>query len=91
MSEKTKLFFSFVGIVVAGCGMFIAWRLRRLAELKADAELRAVAAFEEMNRLTKQLRERPKTGEFNAQLPPGEALQHRYPGVKRSSGEQPSS
>ena len=87
MSEKTILFFSLLGIVVAACALFIAWRLQRLNKLKADAELRAVAAFEEMNRLTKALRERPKTMEMEALLPPGERLQHMYPGVKRPPGD----
>jgi type VI protein secretion system component VasK len=87
VSEKTILFFSFFGLIVGACAIFISWRLRRLAALKAEAEQRAVAAFEEMNRLTKQLRERPKTGQMEALLPPGERLQHMYPGVRRPQGD----
>lgn len=86
MSDKTILFFSFLGIIGAGCAMFISWRLRKISAQKAAAEQRAVTAFEEMNRLTRQLRERPKTGQFDA-LPPGERLKVMYPGVKRGQGD----
>ena len=80
VSEKTILFFSFArGHRRAACVMFISWRLRRLAALKADAEQRAVAAFEEMNRLTKQLRERPKTGADGSAAPSGRAAPAHVP------------
>jgi len=86
VSDKTILFFSLLGIIGAACVMFISWRLRKIAAQKSEAEQRAVAAFEEMNRLTRQLRERPKTGQFDA-LPPGERLKVMYPGVKRAHGD----
>jgi hypothetical protein len=69
--------------------LFIAWRLQRLAKQKEDAEKRAVVAFEQMNLLTKQLRERATSATAALppeSLPPGERLQQMYPGPKRQSG-----
>jgi hypothetical protein len=87
VSEKALMFYSFLAIFVAGCALFISWRLSRIKADKAEAERRQAVAFAEMNRLTKQLRERPKTTEMQAILPPGERLKHMYPGARRPQGD----
>jgi type VI protein secretion system component VasK len=79
--EATILFFATLGLVLLACAVVIAWRLRRLSAQRADAELRAAAAFEEIHRLTKELRQR--SGEEDAphpDLPLGVRLQRQYPG-----------
>ncbi len=70
-----------LGVLVA-CGLFIAWRLSKLSARRAEAERRATAAFEEMNRLTRELRERKKVDGAGGDgaLSPGERLQRMYPG-----------
>jgi hypothetical protein len=45
-------------IVASSCVGLIAWRLRRHAARRADAELRAAAAYEELVRLGRELRRR---------------------------------
>jgi hypothetical protein len=88
MNQKTVMGLGLVFIVVMIVGLFIVYRLHRLDKQKADAEKRAVVAFEEMNLLTKQLRERAtsSTPAASESLPPGERLQQMYPGPKRQSG-----
>jgi hypothetical protein len=87
MTEKQFMGLGLVFIVLMVCALFIAWRLQRLAKQKEDAEKRAVVAFEEMNLLTKQLRERATaSGTVQPEsVPPGERLQQMYPGPKRGS------
>ena len=89
MPQKTLLFFSLLAVVVAACAIFIAWRLRRISAQRAEAEQRAVGAFEEMNRLTKQLRDRGRETPADASLAPGERLQKMYPGPKRARNVTP--
>jgi len=69
-------------VVLLACGLFIAWRLARLSAQRTAAEQRASTAFEEMNRLTRELRERTKdeSPPDDAALPPGERLKRMYPG-----------
>jgi hypothetical protein len=88
MNEKKLMGLGLVFIVLMVVALFIAWRLQRLAKQKEDAEKRAVVAFEQMNLLTKQLRERATsaTPAASESLPPGERLQQMYPGPKRQSG-----
>jgi len=89
MSEKQLMGLGLVFMVLMVVALLIAWRLQRLAKQKEDAEKRAVVAFEQMNLLTKQLRERATTGVVALppeSLPPGERLQQMYPGPKRQSG-----
>ena len=89
MSEKQLMGLGLVVMVLMVVALLIAWRLQRLAKQKEDAEKRAVVAFEQMNLLTKQLRERATTGVVALppeSLPPGERLQQMYPGPKRQSG-----
>jgi hypothetical protein len=88
MNQKTVMGLGLVFIVLMVVALFIAWRLQRLAKQKEEAEKRAVVAFEQMNLLTKQLRERAtsSTPVASESLPPGERLQQMYPGPKRQSG-----
>ena len=76
-------------VVLLSCGLFVAWRLSKLAARRADAERRASMAFEEMNRLTRELRDRSTVGvaSEDAQLPPGERLIRMYPG--RAAPQRP--
>lgn len=57
MTDALPLLFALVVIVLA-CAGLIAWRLRRLAARRADAALRAAAAYEELARLGRELRRR---------------------------------
>ena len=83
MADKKFMFFGLMFMVLMGCAIFIAWRLQRLAKQKEDAEKRAVVAFEQMNLLTKQLRERGTAAVQAEPIAPGERLQQMYPGPKR--------
>ncbi len=89
MPSKALLFTSILAVVAVACAIFIAWRLRRIAAQRAEAEQRAVGAFEEMNRLTKQLRDRGRNTPVDPSLAPGKRLQAMYPGPKRSGDGTP--
>jgi hypothetical protein len=79
---------TYVGVfsaLVVICALVIAYRLRTLAAQRADAEQRALAAFREMNRLTRELRDRHANDPaVNPSLRPGERLRLMYPGPERS-------
>ncbi|HXY29486.1 MAG TPA: hypothetical protein VEI06_02160 [Gemmatimonadaceae bacterium] len=84
MAAKQLLSVGLLFVVTLACALFIAWRLRRLQMMRQDAETRAAAAFEEMNRLTKQLRDRKENSQPSLEaVPPGERLQQLYPGTPR--------
>jgi hypothetical protein len=77
------MFFGLVGSVIAVCGVLVLWRLRRWSSARAEAEQRAVLAFEEMQRVTKSLRSEAETAADG--LTPGERLQQRYAGPKEKT------
>lgn len=85
MTNKMMSVIGLLTLILIGCAIFIAWRLRRLQTQRENAEKRATVAFEEMNLLTKQLRDRGKAAPADAKLPPGERLQQMYPGAKRGT------
>ncbi len=92
MKHHTGMYVGLFAAVVFICVIIIAHRLQKLAAQRVDAEKRAVVAFEEMNRLTKELRDRRGTdpGE-DSSLPPGERLRRMYPGpphTAASDGER---
>lgn len=82
MKPTTLLVLGLLWIVVILGGVFIIWRLRRLAAERADAAQRATAAFEELARLGAELRRRHADEHDAAEgaLSPGERLLRRYPG-----------
>jgi hypothetical protein len=86
VNHNSTLYIGMLGAVVLICVMIIAYRLQKLAAQRVDAEKRATVAFEEMNRLTKELRDRRGTDPVDDQsLPPGERLRRMYPGPQRTA------
>ena len=84
MKHNTALYIGMLGVVLVICVISIAYRLQKLAAQRVDAEKRASAAFEEMNRATKELRARHSNDPTpDPSLTPGERLQRMYPGVQR--------
>jgi type VI protein secretion system component VasK len=83
MSDKTLMFLAMMTAVMLTCGALVLWRLRRWSAARAEAERRAVTAFEEMQKVTKSLREEATAAEDA--LPAGERLKQRYPGVSRGA------
>jgi hypothetical protein len=68
--------------------MFIFWRLQNLQKLKAqqaETEQRSAIAFEEMNKLTKELRDRGRNTPAEPGRPAGERLMDMYPGPKKGA------
>jgi hypothetical protein len=84
VSDKTLMMWGLLFFLIMACALFIAWRLQRLKTLRAEAERRAVVAFEEMNKLTKDLRDRGRATPADPHVPPGQRLQQMYPGPKRA-------
>lgn len=85
MNHNTTLYIGMLGAVLFICVISIAYRLQKLAAQRVDAEKRASVAFEEMNRLTKELRDRRGDDPVeDASLPPGERLRRMYPGAQRT-------
>jgi cytochrome c-type biogenesis protein CcmH/NrfG len=86
VKHHTALYIGMLAIVVVICAITIAYRLQKLGAQRVDAEKRAAVAFEEMNRATKELRERHGNDPADdPSLTPGERLQRMYPGVQRSA------
>jgi cytochrome c-type biogenesis protein CcmH/NrfG len=87
VQQNPALHVVFIGGVVlicAICILSIAYRLQKHAAQRVDAERRASAALEEMNRATKELRARHGNDPADdPSLTPGERLQRMYPGVPR--------
>ena len=83
MSDKSFMLVGLIVFFVMGGVLFIAWRLQRLKAQRAEAEQRAMVAFEEMNKLTKDLRDRGRATPVDPSIPPGQRLQQMYPGPKR--------
>lgn len=84
MKHNTMLYIGMLGVVVVICVISIAYRLQKLAAQRVDAEKRASVAFEEMNRTTKELRQRKGNDPVDdPSLTPGERLRRMYPGVQR--------
>lgn len=84
MSQHPALYIGLIGAVVLICAISIAYRLQKLAAQRVDAEKRAAAALEEMNRATKELRARHGNDPAaDPSLTPGERLQRMYPGMPR--------
>jgi len=85
VKHNTALYIGMLGTVLVICAISIAYRLQKLTAQRADAEKRAIVAFEEMNRATKELRARHSNDPADdPSLTPGERLQRMYPGVQRS-------
>ena len=85
MSHNSAPYIVLLGGVVLICAVIIAYRLQKLSAQRIDAERRASAALEEMNRATKELRARHGNDPpADPSLTPGERLQRMYPGVQRS-------
>lgn len=82
MSDKTFMMFGLLALVIMACAGFIAWRLQRLKAQREEAEKRAVVAFEEMNKLTKDLRDRGRATPVDAAAV--KRLTDMYPGPKRA-------
>jgi hypothetical protein len=84
VEHNTALYIGLLGVVIAICGMSIAYRLQKLGAQRVDAEKRAAVAYAELNRTTKELRTRMNSdpGEGSS-LKPGERLRQKYPGVQR--------
>ena len=86
MKHNTALYIGMLGVVMVICAISIAYRLQKLAAQRVDAEKRASVAFEEMNRATKELRQRHTSDPADdPSLTPGERLQRMYPGVQRTA------
>ena len=86
MKHNTALYIGMLGVVLVICVISIAYRLQKLAAQRVDAEKRASVAFEEMNRATKELRQRHSGDPApDPSLSPGERLQRMYPGVQRAA------
>jgi hypothetical protein len=86
VSDKTLVLYGLLFVVIMACAMFIAYRLQRLKAQREEAEKRAVVAFEQMNLLTKSLRETASKTPASSSQAPGERLQQMYPGPKRPAG-----
>lgn len=85
MSHNPALYVVVLGGVVLICAVSIAYRLQKLSAQRVDAERRASAALEEMNRATKELRARHGNDPpDDPSLTPGERLQRMYPGVRHA-------
>ena len=89
MNHNTTLYIGMLGAVLFICVISIAYRLQKLAAQRVDAEKRASVAFEEMNRLTKELRDR-RGGDpvVDESLPPGERLRRMYPGPQCTAASE---
>ena len=84
MTHNPAPYVVLLGGVVLICAISIAYRLQKLSAQRVDAERRASAALEEMNRATKELRARHGNDPADdPSLSPGERLQRMYPGVPR--------
>lgn len=83
MSHSSAPYIVLLGGVVLICAVIIAYRLQKLTAQRIDAERRASAALEEMNRATKELRARHGNDPpADPSLTPGERLRRMYPGVQ---------
>jgi hypothetical protein len=83
VKNNTAIYIGMLGAVVIICAISIAYRLKKLAAQRVDAEKRASIAFEEMNRTTKELRTRKGNDPADdPTLTPGERLRRMYPGVR---------
>jgi hypothetical protein len=96
MPQKDLFFSSFLVAVIGAFALFIVWRVRRLVSTravgdpKALTDQKAVAAFEEMNRITKQLRDEGRKTPIDPQVAPGERLKRMYPGAKAAGEGTPA-
>lgn len=69
------------------CGVYIAFRLRRLSAERADAAVRAAATLAELELTTAELRTRQANEpDGDPGLSPGERLRRRYPGMRTGQG-----
>jgi hypothetical protein len=84
MDTRITLFIALLLIVLSVCAIYIAHRLRRISMQRADAERRAVEAFEDVQRLAKDLRSREAPA-VDPALPPGQRLQRQYPGARKKA------
>ncbi|HJU91086.1 MAG TPA: hypothetical protein VJ672_16995 [Gemmatimonadaceae bacterium] len=84
MTAPMMAFFGLVVAMLAVSGLLIAHSMRKYSSRRADSERRAAEAFAEMQRLTKELRERGESAKqtTDPKLTPGERLQQMYPGVR---------
>ncbi|MGH7719643.1 MAG: hypothetical protein ACREON_12470 [Gemmatimonadaceae bacterium] len=87
MQNKTVLFFGLLLIVLSGCAVYIAVRLRRHSMHRSDAERRSADALVEVQRLAKDLRSR-EVPAVDPAVPPGERLRKQYPGFKQGKASR---
>jgi hypothetical protein len=89
VNHNTTLYIGMLVAVLFICVISIAYRLQKLAAQRVDAGKRASVAFEEMNRLTKELRDRRGDDPVvDESLPPGERLRRMYPGAQRPTAQK---
>ena len=85
MSPKAAMLFALVAGAILIAVLFIVWRLQKLKEQQAETEQRSAIAFEEMNKLTKELRDRGRNTPVDNTRTAGERLKEMYPGAKKSA------
>lgn len=86
MSNSAIIFSGIVLVMLAVSTVLVFHSMRKYSSRKAEAERRSAEAFEEMNRLTKELRQR-EAPPAPSNLKPGERLQQMYPGIRRGTPE----
>lgn len=80
--SSTMLVFSGLLIAMLGVSLLLVMHsMRKYSTRRAESERRAAEAFAEMQRLTKELRERGAEP-VDGTLTPGERLKQMYPGVR---------
>jgi uncharacterized membrane protein len=85
MSPKAMMLFALIAGAILIAVLFIAWRLQKLKAQQAETEQRSAIAFEEMNKLTKELRDRGRNTPVDPARPAGERLMDMYPGPKKGA------
>ena len=85
MSPKATMLYALIASAILIAVLFIAWRLQKLKAQQAETEQRSAIAFEEMNKLTKELRDRGRNTPAEPGRPAGERLMDMYPGPKKGA------
>jgi hypothetical protein len=81
MSASIIVFSGIIIAMFAVASLLVVHSMRKYTSKRADTEQRAAEAFAEMQRVTRELRERGGAP-VPADLKPGERLQQMYPGVR---------
>ena len=85
MSPKATMLYALIASAILIAVLFIAWRLQKLKAQQAETEQRSAIAFEEMNKLTKELRDRGRNTPVDNSRPAGDRLKEMYPGPKKGA------